>query len=212
MKLHAVLAAATILGGLGVAPAFAQATDKPADPAAAKPDAAMPKPKTYDSGFYIGGGINLYFVEKEAAASGMPIQFIDQPSPGAFAVHGGYAFNKYVAVDVEGAIGGAKQRYGSNGATDGKIGMKNAAAIHVVGTLPFGDSGVYALGKLGYATYTLEREYQNVDAPDLKASGPSVGAGLGFRGGSIDYRMDYAYMSSDDGNSGVLGLTIMKRF
>jgi hypothetical protein len=49
-------------------------------------------------------------------------------------------------------------------------------------------------------------------APDLKAGGPTIGAGIGPRSGSIDYRMDYSFLSSDDGNSGVLGLTVMKRF
>jgi hypothetical protein len=124
----------------------------------------------------------------------------------------GYAFNKYIAVEVEGGIGGAKSEYGSNGNTDGKIGMKNSVAAHAVVTLPFSNSGAYALGKVGYTSYTLEREYQGQSAPDLKASGPSVGAGIGFRGGSIDYRMEYSYVSSNDGNSGVLGLTVMKRF
>jgi hypothetical protein len=73
-----------------------------------------------DSGLYAGLGINLYFVDKEAAAEGMPIAFEDQPSPGARIARLGYFLNEYVAVEVEGGFGAADSNLGSEDETFGR--------------------------------------------------------------------------------------------
>ena len=93
MKLKTLLAVATAVGGVCAAPAYAQETPAPA-PAPPKPEAS------HASGFYAGGGINLYFLDRDYAADGMPIAFEDQPSPGAFMGRLGYAFNENVAIEV----------------------------------------------------------------------------------------------------------------
>jgi hypothetical protein len=118
MKLLSLLAVTTAIGGVCAAPAMAQDTPAPAPAPAAEPEAPS------RSGFYVGGGINLYFLDRDAAASGMPIVFEDQPSPGAFMGRLGYAFNDNVAIEVEAGFGGARSEFTtSGGGTDGEIGI-----------------------------------------------------------------------------------------
>jgi hypothetical protein len=204
MKKHLALAAMTVLGGLIGAPTVAHAQDTTA------PDQAEAAGK--DSGFYAGGGINLYFVDKDDAATGMPIVFEDQPSPGAFVGRVGYSFNRYFAVEVEAGIGGADSEFTDGGSLDGTIGASNPLAAHAVLTVPVGPGGGYVLGKAGYASVQIEREIEG-SAPfdDLDISGASFGAGGGFRGENWDFRMEYSFVSGD-ATTGVLGMYALRRF
>lgn len=191
MKKKLALAAMTMLGGMMATPALAQDTDT--------------------SGFYAGGGINLYFVDKDDAADGMAIQFEDQPSPGAFVGRVGYQFNEYFAVEVEAGIGGANSEFEGPGIS-GDIGAESPAAAHLVVSYPFNESGAYLLGRAGYSTVTIERKMNGVDYPDLELSGASFGVGAGFRSGSWDFRGEYNMLSGGDANSGVLGFFALHHF
>jgi hypothetical protein len=190
MKTKLALAAASMLGFFST-PAMAQDND--------------------DSGFYAGGGINLYFIDKDDAAQGMGIEFEDQPSPGAFVGRLGYQFNEYFAVEVEAGIGGADSEFEGPG-IEGDIGVTGPAAAHVVLTYPVGEGGGYLLGRAGYATVTVERELNGVDQPDLELSGSSFGIGGGVRSGNWDFRAEYNFMSGGDANSGVLGMLVLSHF
>jgi len=202
MKIVTALAAMTI-GGVTGAPAFAQ---------------EQPAPETGQtwsndkSGFYLGGGINLYFLDRDYAAEGLPIYFEDQPSPGAWMGRLGYAFNEYIAVEVEAGIGGARSEFTtSGGAADGEIGVETPVGAHVVLSMPVGDSA-YILGKAGYVSAKVSREYLGFAPPDLDLNGAAFGIGAGFRGGAWDYRMEYSFMSGDSGDGGVLGMFILHHF
>jgi len=206
MKLVSVLAAATAMGGVCAAPAFAQETPAPA-PAPAAPE--MPD----DSGFYVGGGINLYFLDRDHAASGMPIFFEDQPSPGAFMGRLGYAFNANIAVEVEAGIGGARSQFTtSGGGADGEIGIETPVGAHVVLSLPM-SGGSYLMGKAGYVSAKVSREYLGVDYDDLDINGAAFGVGAGLRSGAWDYRFEYSFLSGgDSGDGGVLGMFVLHHF
>jgi len=204
MKVLSVLAAACAAGVGIVAPATAQ--QQPATPAPAEPA------KADNSGFYIGGGINLYFLDRDYAAEGLPIVFEDQPSPGAFMGRLGYAFNEYVAVEVEAGVGGARSEFTtSGGGADGEIGIETPLGAHIVLSMPF-QGGGYVLGKAGYVSANISREYLGFAPPDLDLSGASFGVGGGFRGGAWDYRMEYSFMSGDGGDGGVLGVFVLHHF
>jgi hypothetical protein len=206
MKLKTLLAVATAVGGVCAAPAYAQETPAPA-PAPPKTEAP------HASGFYAGGGINLYFLDRDYAASGLPLFFEDQPSPGAFMGRLGYAFNENFAIEVEAGIGGARSDFTtSGGGTDGEIGVETPLGAHLVFSMPVGRGG-YALGKVGYVSATVSREYLGADYEDLDLNGPSFGIGGGFRSGPWDYRMEYSFMSGgDSGDGGVLGMFVMHHF
>lgn len=203
MKFTTLLAIATAIGGAAAAPAFAQDTPAPTT----APEAMQA------SGFYAGGGINLYFLDRDAAASGMPIIFEDQPSPGAFMGRIGYAFNENFAVEAELGFGGARSEFTtSGGGADGEIGIDSPIGAHVVLSLPVGGGG-YLLGKAGYVSANVSREYLGVDYPDLDISGAAFGVGAGLRSGAWDYRFEYAFMSGGDaGDGGVLGMFVLNHF
>ena len=207
MKLVSLLAVATAIGGVCAAPAIAQETPAPAPAPAVVPD--LPS----ESGFYIGGGINLYFLDRDYAAQGLPILFEDQPSPGAFMARVGYAFNQNIAVEVEAGIGGARSEFTtSGGPADGEIGVETPLGVHLVGSVPIAGGG-YVMGKAGYVQAKVSREYLGFSPPDLDINGPSFGIGAGVRSGSWDYRMEYSFMSGgDSGDGGVLGMFIFNRF
>src|SRR5262249_11510952 len=152
-------------------------------------------------------------LDRDYAASGLPGYFTDQPSPGAWMGILGYAFNQYVAVEVEAGIGGASSEFGTESATYGSIGVETPVGAYVVLSAPVG-GGTYLYGKAGYVSATIEREYLNQNAPDLDLSGAAVGAGVGFRTGAWDFRMDYTFMSSSggSGDGGVLGMAFLRRF
>jgi hypothetical protein len=203
MKIVTVLAAMAI-GGVTAAPAFAQEQPAPAPETPAGPD---------NSGFYIGGGINLYFLDRDYAAEGLPIFFEDQPSPGAWMGRFGYAFNEYVAVEVEAGVGGARSEFTtSGGPADGEIGVETPLGAHLVLSMPMGQSGAYVLGKAGYVSAKVSREYLGFSTPDLDLNGAAFGIGGGFRGGSWDYRMEYSFMTGDSGDGSVLGMFIINHF
>lgn len=191
MKRKLALAAMTMLGGMAATPAFAQDND--------------------NSGFYAGAGINLYFVDKDDAAQGMPIVFEDQPSPGAFMGRLGYAFNEHVALEVEAGIGGARSDFEGVG-IEGEIGVGGPMSAHLVLSMPIGEGGAYLSGKAGYSAVTFERELNGVDQPDLDANGASFGVGAGVRSGAWDFRAEYSFMSGGDANSGVLGFFALHHF
>lgn len=201
MKIRSI-AAALLLGGVIAAPAYAQDTPAPA----AEPE------KTDNSGFYVGGGINLYFLDRDYAGSGMGIVFDDQPSPGAFMGRLGYAFNEYVAVEVEAGFGGARSDFSVNGInTDGEIGIETPLGAHVVLTAPL--AGGYVLGKVGYVSADISREIGSYTPEDLDISGVSYGIGGGVRNGPWDYRMEYSFLSGgDSGDGGVLGIFALHHF
>ena len=207
MKLVSLLAVATAIGGVCAAPAIAQETPAPAPAPAVVPD--LPS----ESGFYFGGGINLYFLDRDYAAEGLPIFFEDQPSPGAFMARVGYAFNQNVAVEVEAGIGGARSQFTtSGGSADGEIGVETPVGAHLVLSLPMAGGG-YVMGKAGYVQAKVSREYLGFSPPDLDINGPSFGVGAGWRSGSWDYRMEYSVMSGgDSGDGGVLGMFVFNRF
>jgi Outer membrane protein beta-barrel domain len=205
MKLITALAIAAASGGMCAAPAFAQDTPAPSPAAPETPSAG---------GFYAGAGINLYFLDRDYAAEGLPIFFEDQPSPGAFMGRLGYAFNEYIAVEVEAGIGGARSQFTLNGgnSSDGEIGIETPLGAHVVLSMPLGGGG-YILGKAGYVSATISRELFGTDAGDLDISGAAFGAGAGFRSGNWDYRMEYSLMSGgDSGDGGVLGMFALHHF
>lgn len=196
MKKRLALAAMTMLSGLAGAPAIAHAQD-----AAASSD---------EKHFYVGAGINLYFIDKDDAGSGTPVTFIDQPSPGAFMGRLGYAFNDHFALEVEAGIGGAKSDFEGPGLT-GEIGVEGPIGAHAVLTLPLGEGGGYLLGKAGYSSVSVTREANGVTYPDLDIDGTSFGIGGGFRGENWDFRGEYSFLTGDV-NSGVLGMFVMRRF
>ncbi len=205
MKLITALAIAAASVGVSAAPAFAQTDTAPAAPATP----AAPS----NSGFYAGAGINLYFLDRDEVASGMPLTFQDQPSPGAFMGRIGYAFNEYIAVEAELGIGGAKSQFTtSGGGADGELGINSPAGAHLVLTLPL-QGGGYLLGKAGYVSAKVSREYLGTDYGDLDISGPTFGIGGGFRSGSWDYRAEYAISSGGDaGDGAVMGLFVLNHF
>ena len=203
MKIVSVLAAMAI-GGVMAAPAIAQ--QQPATPAPEKP--AGPD----NSGFYLGGGINLYFLDRDYAADGLPLFFEDQPSPGAWMGRLGYAFNNYIAVEVEAGVGGARSKFTTSGSSaDGEIGVETPLGAHLVVSVPF-DGGGYVMGKAGYVTAKVSREYLGASPPDLDLQGAAFGIGAGLRSGPWDYRMEYSFMSGDSGDGGVLGMFILHHF
>ncbi len=171
---------------------------------------AMAETQNQHAGFYAGGGINLYFIDKGDAATGLPIYFEDQPSPGAFIGRIGYAFNQYVAIEAEAGIGGARSDIEGPGIS-GDIGVSTPLAAFVALFLPLGESGAYLMGKGGYASVTFDREINGVDYPDLDVNGAAFGVGGGFRGAKWDFRGEYSFISGD-ASSGVLGMFIMRRF
>lgn len=204
MKILSLLAIAAASGGVCAAPAFAQ-NDAPAAPEApAKPSS---------SGFYAGVGINLYFLDRDEAGSGMGVTFEDQPSPGAFMGRLGYAFNDNIAIEVEAGIGGAKSQFTtSGGGADGELGIDSPLGAHLVLSMPL-QGNIYIMGKAGYVSAKVSREYLGTDFPDLDISSPSFGIGGGIRGGSWDYRMEYSFTSGGDaGDGGVLGIFAMNHF
>lgn len=205
MKLTSALAIAMAAGGVCAAPAFAQDTPAPA------PAAAPEKPSA--SGFYAGVGINLYFLDRDYAATGMPVFFEDQPSPGAFMGRIGYAFNENIAIEAELGVGGARSEFTtSGGGADGELGINAPSGAHLVLSMPL-KGGYYVMGKAGYVSAKLSREYLGVDYGDLDISGAAFGIGGGIRGGTWDYRMEYSFMSgSDSGDGGVLGLALLNHF
>lgn len=183
-----------------------------ATPAMAQTAAPAPKAESDNgSGFYAGAGINLYFIDKDDAAEGLPVTFIDQPSPGAFLGRFGYAFNKYIAVEIEAGFGGADSEFEGGGSTL-NIGVDTPLGAHVVFTPPIGGGGGYFLGKVGYASVTVTRELNGIQAPDIEVNGVSVGAGGGFRGGSWDFRGELGLMSGGDTSSAVLGMYALNHF
>jgi hypothetical protein len=190
MKKYLGVTALTMLGGLIATPALAQ-------------DAG-------DSGFYAGGGINLFFIDKSDAAEGMGLTFVDQPSPGAFMGRLGYSFNEHFAAEVEAGIGGAKSDFEGPGVS-GNIGVENPWAVHAVVTMPIGEGCGYLSGKAGYQSVTVTRELNGVDQPDIDIDGASLGVGGGFRGAQWDFRGEYSFVSGD-ASTGVLGMTAMRRF
>lgn len=201
-----------VLPLLGVAvatPAFAQASDTPASPAPA-PAPAKPVSTADDSGFYAGGGISVFFFDKSFTEQGLPIDFVDTPNTAAFVGRAGYAFNSYLAVEGEFGIGGASSDFGDeNDNVFGNLHIANTYGGYVVGKIPLG--GAYALGKVGYQSVTLEREYRGSAAPDVESSGLAFGAGAGLRSGTWDFRMTYTVMSGDATN-GALGLDVIAHF
>lgn len=170
---------------------------------------AMAETDNPHSGFYAGGGINLYFIDKGDAASGLPIYFEDQPSPGAFMGRIGYAFNQYVAIEAEVGIGGARSDIEGPGIS-GDIGVSTPVAAFVALFVPF-EGGAYLMGKGGYSSVTVDREINGVDYPDLDVNGAAFGFGGGFRSAKWDFRAEYSFISGD-ASSGVLGMFIMHRF
>lgn len=206
MKLMSVLAVATAIGGVSAAPAFAQA------PAPAAPEAPPEPAKTDHSGFYFGGGINLYFLDRDFAAGNMPLTFEDQPSPGAFMGRLGYAFNENFAVELEAGIGGADAKFTtSGGGPDGDVGLENPVGAHIVLKLPMSGVG-YLHAKAGVVSAKVTREYLGTDYGDSDLSGGAFGVGGGFRSGDLDFRMEYSFMSGDSGDGGVLGMFVYKHF
>jgi hypothetical protein len=203
MKIVTALAAMAI-GGVTAAPAVAQEQPAPETGQTWTDD---------NSGFYIGGGINLYFLDRDYAAEGLPIFFEDQPSPGAWMGRLGYAFNEYLAVEVEAGIGGAASEFTtSGGGVDGEIGIETPVGAHLVLSMPMAETGVYFMGKAGYVSAKVSREYLGASPPDLDLNGASFGIGAGLRGGAWDYRMEYSFMSGDSGDGGVLGMFILHHF
>jgi hypothetical protein len=195
MKIAKVLAAMVVGGGM-TAPAIAQEQPTP------QPEAGSTWTKD-KAGFYLGGGINLYFLDRDYAAEGLPLYFEDQPSPGAWMGRLGYAFNEYIAVEVEAGVGGARSEFTTSGGTpDGEIGIET----------PLGDGGSYLLGKAGYVSAKVSREYLGFAPPDLDLKGAAFGLGGGFNSGSWDYRMEYSFMSGDSGDGGVLGMFVLHHF
>jgi Outer membrane protein beta-barrel domain len=207
MKLLSLLAVTTAIGGLCAAPAMAQNSPAPAPAPAAEPEAPQA------SGFYAGAGINLYFLDRDAAGAGMPVIFEDQPTPGAFMGRIGYAFNQNIAVEAELGFGGAKQQFTtSGGGADGELGVEAPAGAHLVLSLPLNDT-TYLMGKAGYVSAKVNREYLGVDYGDLDISGPAFGVGGGWRGGPFDLRFEYSFISSDDaGDGGVLSMFFINHF
>lgn len=207
MKLLTLLAVTTAISGVCAAPAMAQNSPAPAPAPDAEPEAP------HASGFYAGAGINLYFLDRDYAAGGMPIVFEDQPSPGAFMGRLGYAFNENIAIEVEAGIGGARSQFTtSGGGSDGEIGVDTAAGASIVLSLPMGENA-YVMAKAGYATATVSREYLGFDFGDITVNGATFGAGAGFRSGSLDYRLEYSFMSGgDSGDGGILGMSIINHF
>ncbi len=201
MKKKVALAAASALGCLFATPALAQ------------DDQAPQTSSSHDdhSGFYAGGGINLYFIDKDDAADGLPIVFEDQPSPGAFVGRFGYAFNEHFAVELEAGIGGAKSDFEGPG-IEGEIGVSGPVSAHAVFSMPFREGGGYLMGKAGYTRVDVERELNGTDAPDLEISGASFGIGAGLISGNWDFRGEYSFVSGDDATTGVLGFVALRRF
>ena len=199
-KKSAALAAMTVLGGLAALPAVAQADE-----------AKVPGVNT--GHFYAGAGVNLYFIDKGDAAEGLPVEFVDQPSPGAFMGRVGYAFNDLFAIEAQAGIGGAKQDFKDDaGVFHGEVGVTNPLAADVVLTIPVGhNGGTYLLGKAGYTSFTIERSLNGVDAPDIDVSGAEFGVGAGVRNGAWDLRGEYSFVSGD-ASSGVLDISILRTF
>lgn len=202
MKLLSLLAVTTAIGAVCAAPAMAQEQAAP-----------IPAPETSaGSGFYAGAGINLYFLDRDAAAEGMPIFFEDQPSPGAFMGRLGFAFNANIAVEAEIGIGGARSEFTtSGGGADGEIGIESPMGAHVVLSLPL-EGNAYLLARAGYVDASVSREYLGVDYGDIDIGGPAIGIGGGWRGGSLDFRFEYSFVSSDTGDGGLLDMTVLNHF
>lgn len=162
------------------------------------------------SGFYAGGGVNVYFVDKGDAASGMPAVFVDQPTPAAILGRVGYSFNDYLAVEVEAGFGGSRSEF-EGGTSRAEVGAASPYGVHAALSVPIGQSGGYLLGKAGYSGVTIEREFNGQSVSDLDISGASFGIGGGLRQGSFDFRAEYTFMSGD-ANAGALGVFLLRRF
>jgi hypothetical protein len=125
----------------------------------------------------------------------------------------GYAFNQYIAVEVEAGVGAARSEFTtSGGPADGDIGIDSPLGAHLVLSMPLGNGDTYVLGKAGYVSAKVSREYLGFSPPDLDLKGAAFGFGAGFRGGPWDYRMEYSFMSGDSGDGGVLGIFVLHHF
>lgn len=190
------LAAMTVLGGMAAVPAIAHADDAHI---------------ASNAHFYVGAGINLYFVSKSDAAEGLPVEFVDQPSPGAFMGRVGYEFNRNFAIEAQVGVGGHKSEFSDGAGTDGKVGVSTPWQVDLVGMYPMGDGSTYIIGKAGYASANITRSINGVDAPDVKLSGADVGIGAGWRGGNWDFRGEYSMILGGH-QAGVLGFSLARYF
>ncbi len=107
----------------------------------------------------------------------------------------GFAFNDNIAIEVEAGFGAARSKFTtSGGGVDGDIGIDNPLGAHLVLSSPM-NGGAYFMGKIGYVSAKISREYLGYTPPDLDLSGVSYGLGAGIRNGPWDYRMEYSLVS-----------------
>jgi len=154
-------------------------------------DAAAPAEK----GAYIGAGFGPTTLEDDGLFSGLT--FDDSDS--GFGIFGGYKFFKYLAVEA---------RYTDFGTfTVEGLGVDvSVLSVHVVGIIPFGDSGWELFGQLGGGTADLS-------IPGDSSSETVGSAGLGVRYSfgknlSVGLQTDaYAYEEADFGTTFDVGVT-----
>lgn len=78
--------------------------------------------------------------------------------------------------------------------------------------MPLQDN-IFIMGKAGYDSAKVSREYLGADYPDLAISSPLFGIGGAIRGGAWDYRMEYSFTSGGEaGDGGVLGIFALNHF
>lgn len=199
------LVSAAMLAALLVTPALAHAQTEPA----AAPVANPPKPDP--AGFYLGAGISSLWLDSDYAASGLPFTFEDQARLPAISGRLGYTFNEYIAVEVEAATGLESTGYAFTGGPQiGDIKLESAFGAYVVGTVPV-SANVYLMGRAGLMSYSVARTYLGNDPGSLDGDGAAYGAGIGYREGKLDYRIEYNGVSAD-GVEGYFGLSAAYRF
>ena len=153
-------------------------------------DAAAPAEK----GAYIGGGFGITTLEDDGLFNGLT--FDDEDS--GFGIFGGYKFFKHLAVEA---------RYSDFGTfTVEGLGIDaSVTSVHVVGIIPFADSGWELFGQLGLGTV-------DISIPGDSSSETVGAAGLGVRYSfgenlSVGLQTDaYAYEEVDFGTTYDVGV------
>ena len=163
-----------------------------------------------DSGFYIGGSAGGATLEAELGDIGIPglPSDIDEDDT-AFKVYAGYTF------DLPLLNLGIEAGYVDFGEPDIDVGGEelviDTTGINLWGIAAFEAGPVDIFGKLGYISWDLDGEFQNLKFSD---DGSDIGYGLGlaFNVGPVQVRGEYELYDADDGDIAMASVGIVYQF
>ena len=147
-----------------------------------------------EKGAYIGAGVGSTTLEDDGLFSGLTVDDSDS----GYGIFGGYKFFKNLAIEA---------RYSDFGTftVDGVGGDVSVVSVHVVGIIPFGDSGWELFGQLGLGTVDF-----SIQGSTTSESVGSAGLGVRYSFGqnvSVGIQTDaYAYEEVDFGTTYDVGV------